>query len=117
MVSVLSVASAGAQTPAVLNDLDAQIRTRGADAAFVYAFYGCDHDDRAIYAFLRKRFPDAAILGGTSCSGVMNQEQLWGAGSIGLLLIDDADGDYGVAAAELGPDAAATAEAALHAAL
>ena len=78
MVSVDSVASAGEQTPAVLKDLDAQIRQHGADAAFVYAFYGCDHDDQAIYAFLRNRFPDAAILGGTSCSGVMNQDKLWG---------------------------------------
>jgi hypothetical protein len=117
MVSVVSVASAGEQTPAVLKDLDAQIRARGADAAFVYAFYGCDHDDDAIYAFLRSRFPAAAILGGTSCAGVMNQDKLWGAGSIGLLLIDDAEGDYGVGAAELDGDAAATAEATLHAAL
>jgi hypothetical protein len=117
MVSVLSFASAGPETPVVLRDLDTQTRTCGAQAAFVYAFYGCDHDDQAIYAFLRSRFPDAAILGGTSCSGVMNQAQLWGANSIGLLLIDDADGDYGVAAAEFGADAAATAEATLHAAL
>src|SRR3954453_5403266 len=117
MVSVLSFASAGDQTPAVLRDLDTQMRSRDAQAAFVYAFYGCDHDDRAIYAFLRSRFPAAAILGGTSCSGVMNQAQLWGANSIGLLLIDDAAGDYGVAAAELGADAVATAEATLHAAL
>jgi hypothetical protein len=47
----------------------------------------------------------------------MSEGRLWGPDSIGLLLIEDADGDYGVAAAELGADAAATAEETLRAAL
>ena len=115
MVAVFSIAAAGEKTDAVLGELDAKIQAR--NAAFVYAFYGCRHDDDAIYAFLRARFPGAAILGGTSCAGVMTEVRLWGAGSIGLLLIDDESGEYGVAAAPLGADPAATAEALLHQAL
>jgi hypothetical protein len=47
----------------------------------------------------------------------MTEKRLWGADSIGLLLIDDPNGDYGVASAALGVDPAATAEHLLRAAL
>jgi hypothetical protein len=117
MVMVTSIAASGRDTAAVLRDLEAQIPPEAAEASFVYAFYGCDHDDQALHAFLAGRFPVAARLGGTSCSGVMNEQQLWGAGSIGLLIITDPDGDYGVAALPLGDDPAAAAEQALHSAL
>jgi hypothetical protein len=117
MLSIASFAAAGLDTAAVLVDLDAQILAARHSASFVYAFYGCDHDDRLIEAYLRRRFAAAAVLGGTSCGGVMNQQRLWGAGSIGLLLIDDPDGDYGVGAARLGDDPAGSAETALRDAL
>jgi len=117
MVVVRSVAASGGDTPTVLAELDAQIRAHRASANFVYAFYGCEHDDHALHAYLRHRFPEAAVLGGTSCSGVMSESRLWGAASIGLLLIDDPGGDYGVAAALIGDDPAATAETVLCAAL
>jgi hypothetical protein len=115
MVKVLSAASVGKQTDAVLGDLDRQIGA--ASASFVYAFYACEHDDEAIRAYVARRFPDAALIGGTSCSGVMTESGLGGGGSIGLLMIDDQDGDYGVAAAEFGTDPGASARTALHAAL
>jgi hypothetical protein len=115
MVTLRSIAAAGSNTPSVLADIGRQVGT--ASANFVYAFYGCEHDDRALHAFLRERFPQAALLGGTSCAGVMNESRLWGADSIGLLLIDDPAGDYGVASAVLDRDPAATAEQALHRAL
>jgi hypothetical protein len=117
MVTLHSIAASGADTASVIADLDQQIGARSAGAHFVYAFYGCDHDDNALLSFLRQRFPRAAVLGGTSCAGVMTEKRLWGAGSIGLLLIDDPAGDYGVASAPLGDDPAATAERLLRAAL
>jgi hypothetical protein len=117
MVTLHSIAATGADTASVIADLDDQIRARSAVADFVYAFYGCDHDDDALRVFLQDRFPGAAILGGTSCTGVMTERRLWGAGSIGLLLIDDPAGDYGAASARLGDDPAATAERLLRAAL
>ncbi|CAN0456731.1 unnamed protein product, partial [Phaeothamnion confervicola] len=117
MVSLFSAAAVGDDTAAVLADLDSQIATRAGQASFIFTFYGCEHDGQALLGFLRERFPDAAILGGTSCSGIMNESRLWGANSAGVLLIDDPSGDYGVAAAPLGDDAAATAELVLHAAL
>ena len=119
MVVLHSVVASGQDTAAVLADLDQRIGRApvGSAAAFVYAFYGCGHDDRALHGFLARRFPGAALLGGTSCSGVMSQDGLWGAQSIGLLLIDDPQGDYGVASARLGADPAATAERVLQAAL
>ncbi|MPY70678.1 MAG: hypothetical protein GEU92_11380 [Alphaproteobacteria bacterium] len=117
MVSIRSFAAAEAQTSAALAALARQLSDAGGDGHFVYAFYGCDHDGAALLDFLKQRFPDAALLGGTSCSGVMSGGRLWGAESIGLLVIDDAVGEYGVASAELGDDPAATAQETLRAAL
>jgi hypothetical protein len=117
MVSVTSIAAAAPDTAAVLRDIDGQIGATSRDAAFVYAFYGSCHDDWQLHGFLTDRFPQAAILGGTSCSGVMNQARLWGPASIGILIISDPEGDYGVAAAPLGDDPAASAERTLHRAL
>lgn len=117
MVTLHSIAASGADTAAVIANIDGQIGARSAGASFVYAFYGCDHDDEALLYFLRQRFPYAAVLGGTSCAGVMTEERLWGAQSIGLLLIDDPAGDYGVASAPLGDDPAATSERVLRSAL
>ncbi|MFT4101457.1 MAG: FIST N-terminal domain-containing protein [Burkholderiaceae bacterium] len=87
------------------------------DPAFVCAFYDADHDDVRLGAFLRERFPDAALIGGTSCCGVMTDDGLGGSGSIGLLIVDDVDGNYGTAAVRLDGDPADCAERALRAAL
>jgi hypothetical protein len=117
MVSIRSFTAADSSTSAAIAALDAQTVAAADEARFVYAFYGCDHDGAAIHAFLTQRFPDAALLGGTSCAGVMSAGKLWGAESIGLLVIGDDAGDYGAAARPLGDDPAGAAEAALRAAL
>ena len=80
-------------------------------------FYDGDHEDQPIYEFLHSRFPDAAMLGGTSCAGVMTEAGLGGSGSIGLLLVEDPDGQYGTASVKLGSNASDCAEQALHTAL
>lgn len=43
------------------------------DANFVCIFYDAIHDDNAIMEFVGDWFQGAAILGGTSCNGVMNE--------------------------------------------
>ena len=117
MVSIRSFAAAGSDTVAVLDEIEREITKRRAGVHFAFAFFGCGHDGTKIHAFLRNLFPGTAFLGGTSCSGVMTDARLWDKNSIGLLLIDDAEGQYGVSAAAFTDDPAATARAALHAAL
>ena len=118
MVAIRSHVAVGGVTEQVLSELSGALGDSSAlRADFVSVFYDCDHDDQAIAAFLRERFPDAALLGGTSCAGVMSEAGLAGGGSIGLLLVEDPDGDYGTAAVRLEGDAADCAERALHAAL
>lgn len=118
MVAIRSHVAVGGVTKQVLSELAGALDDAPAlRANFVSVFYDCEHDDRAISAFLQERFPDAALLGGTSCSGVMSEAGLAGGGSIGLLLVEDPDGDYGSAAVRLEGDAADCAERALHAAL
>ncbi|MEQ8697858.1 MAG: FIST N-terminal domain-containing protein [Bauldia litoralis] len=97
--------------------LRSQIAAQAPAVSFVFAFYGCGHDDAVILQELQDRFPKVAVLGGTSCNGVMTQDQLWDENSIGLLLISDPDGEYGVGAAVIGSDPAAAAKQALSNAL
>ena len=117
MVSLKSFTTSGASTEQALAELSDAISEAQIRPDLICAFYGCDHDDSAIFDFVRRRFPNAALLGGTSCNGVMSEAGLGGAMSIGLLLIEDAGGNYGTAAVALGADVAACAERALRAAL
>ena len=117
MVVVRSFAVSEISTGQALRQLARRIEPGASRARLVFTFYGCMHDDDAIQAFIEDRFPDAARIGGTSCGGVMSEEGILGPSSIGLLTIEDPEGDYGVAASPLGPDAAATAEGLLHRAL
>ncbi|MBL27739.1 MAG: hypothetical protein CMM50_09355 [Rhodospirillaceae bacterium] len=109
MVEVRSYVVSAPETEAALESLDAKIAASDVAPSLAYVFYGSGHDDSVIHAFLSRRFPGLPVIGGTSCAGVMNEERVWDAHSIGMLLIEDSDGDYGAAAAPLGPDAAATA--------
>ncbi len=117
MVALKSFVRSSPSTADALAELDCAIQSSGMDPALIYVFYDGAHDDASIFEYVRARFPHAALLGGTSCGGVMSEAGLGGAGSIGMLLIDDADGDYGAAAVRLGADPATQAEQTLHAAL
>ncbi|MPT47305.1 MAG: hypothetical protein E2598_02655 [Sphingobium sp.] len=117
MVSLKSIAASGRLTQDVLLQISDKIEENPINPDMICVFYDYRHQDQPIYDFIRTRFPDAAILGGTSCGGVMNEDGLTGPWSIGLLLIEDPDGDYGTAAALLGEDVASSAEKVLHAAL
>lgn len=116
-VSIHSRVAAGPRTEDVLAEIADSTAADGDTVRFLYAFYGCDHDGQAIHRFIRDRFPGAAVIGGTSCAGVMSGDRLWGPESIGFLLISDDQGDYGAAQGEIGGDAATAAETLLHAAL
>jgi hypothetical protein len=118
VVVVRSFVAVGESTQQTLSNLGENIdRAPSLRASLVCLFYDSRHDDASIHAFVQRRFPGAAILGGTSCSGVMSETGLAGSGSIGLLIVDDPDGDYGTAAVALEGNATDCAEQALHAAL
>jgi hypothetical protein len=116
-VRIVSLMAAGPDTAAVVAELDAGIARSGLRPQFVYAFYDHEHDDRRIAELLARCCTGSAVVGGTSCSGVMTERGLGGPGSVGLLLIDDPDGAYGSAATALGDDPAGAAQRALEAAL
>jgi len=111
MTAVTTYAASGVATEEVLAELDRQLDARVCAATrLLFAFYGCGHDDGQLHDFLAARFGAAARLGGSSSGGVMTERGVHDARSIALLCIEDAHGDYGVAAAALGDDPAATAE-------
>lgn len=117
MVSLRSFAVSNQSTALAVRELASQLDGAQISPSFICVFYDADHEDGPIHDLLRARFPEAALLGGTSCNGAMTEDGLGGAGSIGVLLVEDPDGDYGSAAVEFDGDAADCAERALHAAL
>ncbi len=117
MVALKSFVACHTTTEAALAELTRDVRSSAVKPNMVYVFYDNVHDDRLIYDFLRTNCPGAAIVGGTSCNGVMTEKGLAGSGSIGLLSIEDERGDYGSAAVAFDADPASCAERALHAAL
>ncbi|MEP6621321.1 MAG: FIST N-terminal domain-containing protein [bacterium] len=110
-------AASGVDTRDVLTLLDHELSGARGSAHLVFAFYGCDHDDAALHEYLSRRFPGTPVIGGTSSGGLITHQGVFDETSIGVLVIDDADGDYGVAAGGLGADPAQSAEDLLQRAL
>lgn len=117
MVRIESIAGVGEGAPETLAHFHAQITKCTIRPSFAFLFYSSDHDDTAVFAAFRSRYPHVPLVGGTSCSGVMTDRGLAGDVSIGALLIEDPDGDYGSASANFGADPAGAAERSLHDAL
>lgn len=117
MVSVKSYVVSAMETAVALQRLSAQLADRTLAPSMIFTFYDEAHDDALIHRFLGERFPGVPFLGGTSCGGTMSEAGLGEASSLGILLIEDHDGEYGVASTELSGNAADAAESALHAAL
>lgn len=101
----------------VLSELKQQFDSQISDASAVFAFYGCHHQPDPIQNFLCEKFPNAALIGGSSSGGVMSNNGIGANNSVGLFIIEDEDGDYGAASCALGDDPAKAAETALHVAL
>lgn len=116
-VVVQSLVAADASTSAAVAELGRQLADVSHEPNIIFVIYGQTHDDDVIMRFLTDRFPGVPVVGGTSCSGAMSADGIGGAESIGLLLVHDPDGSYGVAATELGTDPAGAAEQTLLAAL
>ena len=89
MVSLKSFVTSGKSTSDVLAELAAAVDSSGITPDLVCVF-DCDHEDQPIFDFIRQRFrcrlPRRNVL-----QRVMNEAG--GMGSIGLLLIEDPDGD------------------------
>jgi hypothetical protein len=110
-------AASGADTPTAIAALEAEMAAHAFAPRMIFAFYGCEQDDERLHAFLARRFPGAALIGGSSSGGLMTHRGLMGQDSIGLMLVDDEDGDYGVAGGALEGDIAQVAENLLRQAL
>ncbi|MEZ5594385.1 MAG: FIST N-terminal domain-containing protein [Gammaproteobacteria bacterium] len=117
MTTLRTYAVTASTTTAALRELEQKISAMTEEPRLLFAFYDCCHDGALLHTFLKSRFPRTGVIGGTSSGGFMTEHGFHGPGSIGLLCIDDPEGDYGVAAAPLGEDPAATAERLLHEAL
>lgn len=84
-------------TKAALALLAEQVGTTKDGTGLVFAFYGCDHDGNLINTFLQEKFSGKAIIGGSSSGGLMTEKGFYDQDTIGLLLLEDTDGEYGVA--------------------
>ena len=73
---------------------------------FVIAAYGEAHDARAIHAKLSEAFPRAALIGTSTCRGVMTERGLFGFGKpvLALAAFSDPDAAFGTAGLALEGD-------------
>jgi hypothetical protein len=109
--------ASAAATSDALRLLDGELTAVATMPQLIFTFYGCGHDDDALHAYLSQRFPGTPVMGGTSSGGFMTHRGMCDERSIGLLLLEDTDGEYGVAAGPLGGDPARSAAALLQLAL
>jgi hypothetical protein len=109
--------ASGGDTAAVLSALDSDLGQRKYSPRIVFAFYGCELDDARLHEYLATRFRNTPVIGGTSSGGVMTHRGITDARSVALMLIEDDDGDYGVAAGSLGDDPSRVAQTLLEQAL
>jgi hypothetical protein len=117
MVAIRTFALSGETPEESLSKFEVATRDISEDPSMVFAFFGCSNDAGEIAAVIADRFPGTPYLGGTSCAGVINSDRVGDPLTIGLLCVEDADRNYGVATAALGDDPAASAEDALNRAL
>mgnify|MGYP003627183835 CR=1 FL=1 len=117
MTRLNTLAARDPSTATVIAQLEARLAAEDLNSKMVFAFYGCGHDESALHEWLGRQFPVASLLGGSSSGGLMTDEGFVDEHGVGLLLIDDEDGDYGVAAGLFGDDATLTAENLLRDAL
>ncbi|MEO7124658.1 MAG: FIST N-terminal domain-containing protein [Nakamurella sp.] len=116
-VTVHTFVTSEPDSVAAIADLREQVTAADAAPDFIFAFYSCGYDDTLLHSFLQHWAPGVPVIGGSSGRGVMSNAGLGADSSIGLMTISDDTGSFGVAAAPLGPDPAATAETMIHAAL
>ncbi len=121
----MRAASATARAAAAATALDiaaGAMRARlGAAPGLVLIQSDCRHDPAVLAEAAGRLFPGAAVMGGSSCLGLMTEAGFAPAGregpSLGLFGLADPDGAYGTGAAEFGGDPRAAAAAATEAAL
>lgn len=71
MVELYSLSATSSTTEDAFQTLSAELDDCSPAPAFITIFYDADHDDQTIFDFFRQRFPDAALLGGTSSGGIV----------------------------------------------
>ena len=111
-----SASSSNPSATAAIDEVTSQIDQQlpdGADWLVVFPSVGYDIDEVA--STIAARSPGVPIHGATSCLGVMTETGFCsdqGTG-LGVFAISDPDGDYGVAAVEIGDNPEAAAEEAV----
>lgn len=116
-VSIQSFVAQGETTTVALQSLAAKLASNKPAPSLIFLFYDCMHDAQAIYGLIQNHFPGVPLLGGSSCRGIMSEAGLADNGAIGMLIIEDTQGEYGAAGVRLDDDATACARKALYAAL
>jgi len=117
MVRVCSYAAQSADIGQALQMLDTAADIADEAARMIFVFYNANFEARLIHAYLRRRFPFATIIGGSTYKSLIVNGEIVEGNAIGILILDDAEGDYGVALGPLGHAPAQTAQHLLHTAL
>jgi hypothetical protein len=112
MLKTRCITASASDMGVVLAELETRVHGLPAfhpERGLAFCFHGVEHDGRLIKDVLDKTLPGLPVIGGTSSGGLMSQQGIAGGDAVGVLVIDDAEGEYGVAS---GPFDAAPGEVA-----
>jgi hypothetical protein len=120
-VTCASAIAAGPDTAAAFRGAATRLRAAlPAAPDFLLLHADARHDPAALMRAAAQEFPGVAVMGGSSCRGVMTDTRCAigeAEPALGLFAVHDPAGAFGVGAATLGNDARAAAAAAAEAAL
>jgi len=113
---IRTMSSTLGSTRAALENLGRQIAESGLAPDFALLFATADHDRTAIAGFLGGPALACPVLGGSSSNGLIAERAIVGenGSGLGLMLVEDPEGSYGVGGAPLGDDPAGAARAAFR---
>lgn len=100
MVRLATLSARNADTSAALRELAAKLPAAEIRPALAFLFHGDRHDAALIAASLADVLP-CPFIGGTSHGGSMLAAEMADADALSLLMIEDPDGCYGVAARDM----------------
>ncbi len=118
-MKIATASSSVLHEDAVLEAYEALETRLGAPPSQLILHCSVAYDVEKVVAKLRERVPHVPLHGGTSCQGVMTQDEpnTQNGGGLALFGILDPEGSYGVGVAEIGDDPNTAAQSAMRAAL
>ena len=97
-MKIITVSSSAQDSRKAVTEIASEVKEKIGVPHLVLAYYTETHKSSLIQSEIKKQFPDAQILGCSSCDGTMTNHGYFQGHHISLWATSDENGDYGVSA-------------------